>query len=66
MSKDWYRSKTIWGAAVALSGALAGLFGVETSAEAGEALTSALTDLATALGAVLAIFGRFRAVEAIR
>lgn len=65
MTKEWYRSKTIWGATVALSGAVAGLFGVETSAEASEALTAALTNLATAVGAMVAIFGRFRAREPI-
>lgn len=66
MSKEWYRSKTIWGASVALAGAIAGLFGVETSVEANEALVAALTNLATAVGALLAIFGRFQASEPIR
>ena len=65
MTKEWYRSKTIWGATVALSGAIAGLFGIETSAEANEALTMALTNAATALGTLLAIVGRFQAKEPI-
>lgn len=65
MTKEWYRSKTIWGATVALAGAVAGLFGIETSAEANEAVAAALTNLATAIGAAVAIFGRFRAREPI-
>ncbi len=66
MTKEWYRSKTIWGASVALAAAVAGLFGIETSAEASEATVSALTDLAAAIGALVAIFGRFQAVAPIR
>ena len=66
MSKHWYRSKTIWGASVAFAAAVAGLFGIETSAEASEALVSALTNLAAAIGALVAILGRFQASEPIR
>ena len=64
--KSWYASRTIWGGIVALGGALAGLFGLTLGPAEGETLTLALTDAATAIGAVLAILGRLDATRTIR
>lgn len=65
-TKIWYQSRTVWGAALALAGALAGLFGVEVvGLESDEAVT-ALTAAASAIGAAVAIFGRFDARTRIR
>lgn len=63
--KAWYQSKTIWGGLVALAGALAGLFGLDIDAASGNSLASAITDAATAVGAVVAIFGRLDAAKTI-
>ncbi|WP_106752402.1 hypothetical protein [Pannonibacter carbonis] len=71
-TKSLFRSKTFWGAAVAVLGALAGLFGIEVTA-ADQAELSSLTDqvfaawdsLAVIAGALLAIYGRVTARKTI-
>lgn len=64
-SKNWYRSKTIWGGLVALGAAVAGLFGVEIDAAAGSQIASAVTDAVAAAGALIAILGRLDAKSSI-
>ena len=64
-SKSWYKSKTVWGGLVALAGGLASLFGLETDAASSEAAASALTDMAIAIGSLVAIVGRFQAQRPI-
>ncbi|GGB55233.1 hypothetical protein GCM10011316_29120 [Roseibium aquae] len=72
-TKPLFRSKTFWGAAVAVLGALAGLFGIEITA-ADQAELTGLTDrifaawdsLAVIAGALLAIYGRVTARQKIR
>lgn len=71
-TKSLFRSKTFWGAAVAVLGALAGLFGIDVTA-ADQAELSSLTDqvfaawdsLAVIAGALLAIYGRVTARKTI-
>ncbi|KQT88243.1 hypothetical protein [Aurantimonas sp. Leaf443] len=63
--KAWYRSKTIWGAIVALGASLAGLAGLAIDPAGQETLVSALADIGVALGAILAVVGRIRAQKAI-
>lgn len=60
-TKDWWKSKTVWGAALALTGALASAFGIEIDGVADEGTVTALTAAAGAIGALIAIFGRFKA-----
>lgn len=64
--KSWYRSKSIWGGVVALAGAAAGLFGVEMDAATNEALVASITSGASAIGAILAIYGRLSAQARLR
>ncbi|KAB0680053.1 hypothetical protein F6X38_10215 [Aureimonas leprariae] len=64
-TKEWYRSKTIWGGALALAAAVAGLFGVKVDAATGVDLASAVTDAAAAVGALVAIVGRLDAKSTI-
>lgn len=64
-TKEWYRSKTIWGSAIALAAAIAGLCGVKVDAATGADLVSAVTDAAAAIGALVAIVGRLDAKSAI-
>ncbi|KQT54242.1 hypothetical protein ASG43_01025 [Aureimonas sp. Leaf454] len=63
--KSWYRSKTIWGGIVALLAAMGGLVGLDLDAAEGSALTLALTQAASAIGAIVAILGRLEAVKPI-
>ncbi|WP_279477836.1 hypothetical protein [Aureimonas sp. SK2] len=64
--KNWYQSRTVWGAALALTASLAGLFGVEVVGLTSEEAVTALTAAASAVGAAVAIFGRFDARTRIR
>ena len=65
-SKNWYESRTVWGAALALAASLAGLFGVEIAGLSSDEAVTALTTAASAIGAAVAIFGRFDARSRIR
>ena len=65
-TKNWYESRTVWGAALALAASLAGLFGVEIAGLASDEAATALTAAASAIGAAIAIFGRFDARSRIR
>ncbi len=64
--KDWWKSKTVWGAVVALAGALSAMAGVEIDAASSNEAVGALTALAGAAGALVAIWGRFAARETLR
>jgi len=64
--KDWWRSKTVWGAAVALAGAVSAMAGVHVDAASAEEAVAALTAMAGAAGALVAIYGRFAARSALR
>jgi hypothetical protein len=65
-TKQWWKSKTVWGGLVALGGSLAALFGLPLDGGAQDQLAEALTAGASALGAVIAILGRFQAESQIR
>lgn len=60
-SKEWWKSRTVWGALVALAGSLASAAGVSVEPGVQSEAVAALTALATALGALIALFGRFEA-----
>lgn len=65
MTKDWYRSKTIWGALVALFATALRVAGIDLGlAEQAEAVDAALS-LATGAGALLSLYGRLSARAAI-
>lgn len=64
-SKSWYRSKTIWGAAITLAAAVAGLLGVKIDAATGADLAAAIPDAVAGVGAVIAIIGRLDAKSTI-
>lgn len=64
--KAWYQSKTVWGGLVALVGAAAGLIGIQIDAATNEALVLSLTSGASAVGAILAIYGRLSAEVRLR
>jgi uncharacterized membrane protein len=64
--KPWYQSRSIWGGIVALAAAIAGVFGAPLDAATHEALATALTSAAAAIGAVVAILGRLAAEKTLR
>lgn len=65
-TKDWWKSKTVWGALVAMGASLAALRGFELDGLSQDQLASALAAAASAIGAAVAIFGRFQARSEIR
>ncbi|MDY8109139.1 hypothetical protein U0C82_08270 [Fulvimarina sp. 2208YS6-2-32] len=64
--KEWYRSRTVWGGLVALGAALGGLWGLEVSAPMQETITTTLLDMAAAIGALVAIYGRLAADKTLK
>ena len=65
LTKDWYRSKTIWGALIALVSTLARLAGVDLGLADQAELVDAALSLSAGLGAVLSLYGRISATRAI-
>lgn len=59
--KQWYQSKTVWGALIAMGAPLLRHVGVEMGLAEQANLADALATIAGALGGVLAIYGRIRA-----
>lgn len=64
-TKPWYASKTIWASIAAVVGAGLSLFGLPFSAGAEQALAERLTELATVVAALFAIYGRVTADKRI-
>lgn len=65
-TKTLLQSKTVWGAILSVVGALAGLFGYSFGPEDQEAVIMIGTTLATAIGSLLAVYGRVKATKAIK
>ncbi|MBV2182968.1 MAG: hypothetical protein KUL88_00280 [Rhizobium sp.] len=64
-AKQWYLSKTVWGALIAMAAPLLRHAGVEMGLAEQADLADALATLAGAFGGVLAIYGRVRATRSI-
>ncbi|KQV43509.1 MULTISPECIES: hypothetical protein [unclassified Rhizobium] len=64
--KDWYRSKTVWGALVAVIASCARLAGLEIGTEDQQLAIDALTTIAAAAGGLIAIYGRVSAHKRLR
>ena len=65
-TKEWWKSKTVWGALVSMGASLAALRGFELDGLSQDQLAGALAALASAVGAAVAILGRFQARSEIR
>ncbi|CAN7645012.1 hypothetical protein LJR030_001859 [Rhizobium sp. LjRoot30] len=63
--KEWYRSKAVWGALVAIFASLTQFLGIELGAEDQQALADTLVTLAGAVGGLLALYGRLSARNVI-
>lgn len=64
-AKPWWQSKTLWGAIVTLGSGILGLTGLDLSAADREALIGLMTSLGSAIGGIIAFFGRVTAKDRI-
>lgn len=59
--KQWYASKTVWGALIAILASLLQAMGIEFESAAQDQLADNLVSLAGAVGGLIAIYGRLTA-----
>jgi len=59
--KQWYQSRTIWGALIAIAASLAHAGGMTLSAGDQGQMVDSLVSVSGALGGLFAIYGRLRA-----
>ena len=64
--KPWYRSRTVWGALVAIFASLAHAAGVEVTAGDEGELADLLVAAAGAAGGLVALYGRIAARRRVR
>jgi hypothetical protein len=64
-NKSIWASTTVWGGIVALLAGIAAIFGVTISEADQSILTEALLGISSALGGIIAIWGRIRATKQI-
>lgn len=60
-SKKWYLSKSILGSITAILATILGSFGLQISAEEQESIVMIVANVATSVGALIAIYGRVTA-----
>jgi hypothetical protein len=63
--KNWYQSKTVWGALVAIFASLSQALGIEIDASGQTELAENLMALAGAVGGLIALYGRFSAEKKV-
>lgn len=64
--KNWYSSKTIWGALVAIIASAMHFTGVDIGAADRSQIVDAIVNISGALGGLLAVYGRVTAKSAIK
>jgi len=64
-TKGIFASKTVWGGVVALLAGIAAIFGYSFSEVDQTTLTEAIVGIASAIGGLLAIYGRVMATKEI-
>ena len=64
--KEWYQSKTVWGALIAVTASLLQVAGIELGADMQSDLADIAVTLTGAAGGLLAIYGRVTAQSGIR
>lgn len=63
--KQWYESRTIWGALVAVGASIVGSLGIPIDAPAQSEIADSMVQLIGALGAITAVYGRLNATSVI-
>ena len=66
MPKEWYKSKTVWGGLIAVGSAIAGACGIIISADTQDQIAELVVVGASAVGGLLAIYGRVKAEQQIK
>lgn len=64
-TKQWWKSKTVWGGLITLGAAVAGAFGVSVDAETQGMIVEYVSITASAIGGLVAILGRIKADKRI-
>jgi hypothetical protein len=64
--KNWYHSKTIWGALIAIGASVLHAAGIDIEAGDQSQIVDSLVNISGAIGGLLAIYGRLTANAAIR
>jgi len=65
-SKTWYRSKTVWGALIAVTASMLQVTGVDLTPDVQSDLADLAVVFAGIIGGALSIYGRIAADTAIR
>ncbi len=64
--KNWYSSKTIWGALISVVASVLHFAGIDLAPADKNQLVDAIVNIAGALGGLLAVYGRVTAKAAIK
>jgi len=65
-TKVWYMSLTLWGAIVTVLAAIGGLFGIDIDADTQKQIIEYIVLGASAIGGLMAAYGRIRASKTIK
>lgn len=60
-NKSWWQSKTVWGGIIAFAAGIAGVFGIAVPEAVQGDIAEHVTALASALGGLIAVYGRIKA-----
>lgn len=63
--KQWYESKTVWGALLAVAASVVGALGISIDTTAQSDIADVMIQFVGAVGAMIAIYGRLSATEII-
>ncbi|WP_431321819.1 hypothetical protein [Rhizobium sp. YTU87027] len=64
--KNWYSSKTIWGALISVVASVLHFAGIDLATTDKSQLVDSIANIAGALGGLLAVYGRVTAKAAIK
>ncbi|WP_349917740.1 hypothetical protein [Aeromonas veronii] len=65
-AKPALRSRTVIGGVIAVGAGIAGLFGIDVDAQTQSTIATTAIDVASAVGGLLAIWGRLKATHIIK
>jgi len=65
-SKEWYKSKSVWGSVISFAAIVAGAFGYTFGAEDQAALVDTIMQVVAGAGVLLAMYGRLVAKTTIQ